>query len=55
MTDPDGSKALVSLAKTEDKALRLVNSFWHVLTKETGNGALLSEALAWMDARLPAN
>lgn len=24
----------------------------HVLTKEDGNGALLSEALAWMDARL---
>lgn len=52
MTDPDGSKALVAAAKTGDKELRLVNGFWHVLTKEDGNGALLAEALAWMDARL---
>jgi acylglycerol lipase len=52
MTDPDGSKALVAAAKADDKQLRLVNGFWHILTKEEGNGALLAEAIAWMEARL---
>jgi hypothetical protein len=52
MTDPDGSKALFSLAKVEDKQLRLVNDFWHLLTKEPGNEVVLTEALAWMDARV---
>ncbi|GBF91155.1 hypothetical protein Rsub_04824 [Raphidocelis subcapitata] len=51
MTDPEGSKLLHALAKVEDKTLRLVNSMWHVLTREPGNEALLAEAIAWMDAR----
>lgn len=52
MTDPAGSKALYQRAKVADKTLRLVNSFWHVLTKESGNEALLSEALSWLNDRL---
>lgn len=49
---PPNTHHLLASVQVEDKTLRLVNSFWHVLTKETGNEALLAEALAWMDARL---
>ncbi|KIZ06608.1 hypothetical protein MNEG_1342 [Monoraphidium neglectum] len=51
LTDPDGSKALVSRARSTDKTLRVVNEFWHRLTQESGNEVLLAEALEWMDLR----
>ncbi|KAI8465248.1 MAG: Alpha/Beta hydrolase protein [Monoraphidium minutum] len=52
MTDPDGSKLLLSRAAAPDKTLRLCNTFWHIISKEPGNEVVLKEALAWMDARL---
>lgn len=53
LTDPDGSKLLVDSVKSEDKTLRLLNDFWHVLTKEEGNEKLLRECLDWMQQRTP--
>lgn len=39
--------------QSEDKTLRLLNDFWHVLTKEEGNEKLLRECLDWMQQRTP--
>ncbi len=37
--------------QSPDKQLQLVNSMWHVLTKEPGNEAVLAEAIEWILAR----
>ena len=34
--------------QSADKTLRLVNSMWHVLVKETGNEAVCDETAAWV-------
>jgi len=51
MCDCDGSKELYAQAASADKTLKLVNQFWHVLTKEPGNLELLQEMLDWAAAR----
>lgn len=38
--------------QAEDKELRLVNSMWHMLTKEDGNAQILADIVAWTDARV---
>ena len=48
MCDPDGSKALYMKSSAKDKALRLVNSMWHVLVKEEGNREILKEIAEWI-------
>lgn len=45
--------AVASRMQSEDKTLRLLNDFWHVLTKEEGNEKLLRECLEWMQQRTP--
>jgi len=44
---------VASAMQSEDKTLRLLNDFWHVLTKEEGNEKLLRECLDWMQQRTP--
>jgi hypothetical protein len=39
--------------QSRDKSLRLLNAFWHVLTKEEGNEKLLKECLDWLKQRTP--
>ena len=51
MTDPAGSQLLYDSAAARDKALKRVNSMWHLLTKEPGNEAVLAECVAWLGAR----
>jgi hypothetical protein len=34
--------------QSADKTLRLVNSMWHVLVKETGNEQVCDEIAAWV-------
>ena len=52
MTDAEGSKQLYLKAKSGDKTLRLVNSFWHVLLKEPSNEKILAMMTEWILARV---
>lgn len=40
--------------QTEDKTLKLVDNFWHVLTKEPGNEELLADCMTWITDHLTA-
>jgi hypothetical protein len=40
--------------QSQDKSLRLLNDFWHVLTKEEGNPKLLKQCIDWLTQRTPA-
>eukprot|EP00798_Chlamydomonas_sp_ICE-L_P010167 gene10167-8072_t len=52
MCDCDGSKALYLRSASVDKTLRLVNTMWHLLTKEPGAMDLLENTvLPWFDKR----
>jgi len=48
MCDPDGSKTLYVKSSAKDKTLRLVNSMWHILVKESGNRSILKEIAEWI-------
>jgi esterase/lipase len=48
MVDCDGSKALYLKARSDDKALRLVNHMWHILVREEGNEKINQEIAEWV-------
>jgi esterase/lipase len=45
--------AAAAVVQSQDKSLRLLNDFWHVLTKEEGNEKIQQQCLQWLQQRTP--
>lgn len=54
LTNPDGSKALVSRARATDKTLKLYPGVYHDLLHEPEQAQVRSDITAWLDARTTA-
>jgi alpha-beta hydrolase superfamily lysophospholipase len=53
VTDPDGSRELIAAAKSKDKTLKLYEGLVHDLLHEPEKAQVLSDVVAWLDARAP--
>ncbi|MBS2026446.1 MAG: lysophospholipase [Deltaproteobacteria bacterium] len=51
LTNPEGSKELVKRAASTDKTLKLYEGLYHDLLHEPERAQVMSDILAWMDAR----
>ncbi len=54
VTDPDGSRQLYLRATSSDKTLHLYEGLYHDLLHEPEWESVVHDALAWLDARVPA-
>lgn len=54
VTDPEGSRQLHDRAASEDKTLRLYPGLYHDVLHEPEWKSVVADALAWIDARVPA-
>lgn len=54
VTDPDGSRELHARAASKDKTLQLYPGLYHDLLHEPEWKSVVSDALTWIDARVPA-
>ncbi|MGC2289132.1 MAG: lysophospholipase [Thermoplasmata archaeon] len=53
LTNPAGSQALLDGAASADKTLRLYPGLYHDLLHEPEHAAVLADATAWLEARIP--
>ena len=44
--------ALPPLSQSTDKALRLINEFWHIIVREPGNERINAAIAEWVLARV---
>jgi alpha-beta hydrolase superfamily lysophospholipase len=50
-TDPDGSRQLMSRARSSDKSLKLYDGLYHELVSDTERERVWGDIVAWLDAR----
>jgi acylglycerol lipase len=53
-TKPAGSQLFYDTAKSSDKTLKLYDGYFHDPLNDEGKEAVMSDVVAWIDARLPA-
>ncbi|TLZ51317.1 MAG: lysophospholipase [Methanobacteriota archaeon] len=51
LTNPDGSRELVSKAASKDKTLKLYEGFYHDLVHEPGKERVLRDIVEWLESR----